>query len=138
MTMAGRKPFVPTDEDRRLVLSLAGFGAPHEYIASQVTNPQTGKPLDPKSLRRHFRVELDTGKNRTNALVAQSLFKHATGTGRGAVPAAIFWMKTQAGWKEPAQGVELTGKDGAPVSSVVVNTTPEEYAEVVKQVLDEY
>jgi hypothetical protein len=138
MTMAGRKPFVPTDEDRRLVLSLAGFGAPHEYIASQVTNPQTGKPLDPKSLRRHFRIELDTGKNRTNALVAQALFKQATGIGRGAVPAAIFWMKTQAGWKEAPQAVEMTGKDGGPVSSVVVSTTPEKYAEVVRQVLDEY
>ncbi|MGT2505687.1 hypothetical protein [Cupriavidus basilensis] len=136
--MAGRKPFVPTDEDRRLVLSLAGFGAPHEYIASQVSNPQTGKPLDPKSLRRHFRAELDTGKNRTNALVAQALFKQATGTGRGAVPAAIFWLKTQAQWKEAPQAVEMTGKDGGPVSSVVVNTTPEKYAEVVRQVLDEY
>lgn len=113
--MAGRKPFVPTDTDRKIVSSLAGYGAPHEYIASQITNPQTGKPLDAKSLRKHFRLELDTAKDKANAVVAQALFKQATGNGRGAVTAAIFWLKTQAGWKEPAQGIELTGKDGGPV-----------------------
>ncbi|MGA4275589.1 hypothetical protein ACI2VH_02865 [Ralstonia nicotianae] len=136
--MAGRKPFAPTDADRKLVASLAGYGAPHEYIASCVTNPQTGKPLDPKSLRRHFRVELDTAKDKTNALVARALFKQATGTGRGAVTAAIFWLKTQARWKETPQGIELTGKDGGPVEQRTTVVDEKQVAAAVAKLEDEY
>ena len=32
--------------------------------------------------------------------MAQSLYKKALGDGTSAVTAAIFWLKTQAGWKE--------------------------------------
>ncbi len=136
--MAGRKPFQPTDEDRRVVTSLAGFGAQHEYIATQVINPQTGKPLTAKTLRVHFRAELDSAAGRTNALVAQSLFKHATGTGKGAVAAAIFWMKVRAGWKEPAQGIELTGKDGGPVEQRTTVVDEKQVAAAVAKLEDEY
>lgn len=136
--MAGRKPFMPTEADRKLVSSLAGFGAPHDYIASQVINPQTDKPLTAKTLRVHFRVELDTGKDRANALVAQALFKHAMGTGKGAVPACIFWLKTQAGWKEPATGIELTGKDGGPVEQRTTVVDEKQVAAAVAKLEDEY
>ncbi|MBU66428.1 MAG: hypothetical protein CL858_13395 [Cupriavidus sp.] len=136
--MAGRKPFTPTDADRRLVSSLAGFGAPHEYIASQVVNPQTGKPMTAKTLRVHFRAELDNAADKTNALVAQSLFKHATGTGKGAVAAAIFWMKVRAGWKEPPAGIELTGKDGGPVEQRTTVVDEKQVAAAVAKLEDEY
>lgn len=136
--MAGRKPFEPTEADRRLVSSLAGFGAPHEYIASQVINPQTGKPMTAKTLRVHFRAELDNGADKTNALVAQSLFKHATGTGKGAVAAAIFWMKVRAGWKEPATGIELTGKDGGPVEQRTTVVDEKQVAAALAKLEDEY
>ena len=136
--MAGRKPFQPTDTDRRLVASLAGIGAPHEYIASQVINPQTGKPMTAKTIRVHFRAELDTAKDKTNALVAQSLFKHATGAGKGAVAAAIFWMKVRAGWKEPATGIELTGKDGGPVEQRTTVVDEKQVAAAVAKLEDEY
>ncbi|MGT2495018.1 hypothetical protein ACU4GD_43210 [Cupriavidus basilensis] len=62
--------------------SAAGFGIPQEDIARLIINPQTGKPLAPKSLRLHFRAELDTGATKANMLVANALFKAATGTGR--------------------------------------------------------
>lgn len=136
--MAGRKPFVPTDADRKMVLALAGFGAPHEYIASCITNPQTGKQLDEKSLRKYFRVELDAGKGKANTAVAQSLFKHATGSGRSAVTACIFWLKTQAGWKEPAQGIELTGKDGGPVDQRTTVVDDNQVAAAVAKLENEY
>jgi hypothetical protein len=29
-TMAGRKPFTPIDEQRRIVRAMAGYGVPHE------------------------------------------------------------------------------------------------------------
>jgi len=136
--MAGRKPFVPTATDRKIVSSLAGYGAPHEYIASQITNPQTGKPLDEKSLRKYFRIELTHGKSGANALIAESLFKKARGNGNGAVAACIFWLKTQAGWKETAQGIELTGKDGGPVDQRTTVVDDQQVAQAVAKLESQY
>jgi len=42
------------------------------------------------------------------SLISQALFKKAKD---GNVVAQIFWLKTQAGWKEK-NAIELTGKDG--------------------------
>lgn len=136
--MAGRNPFIPTEADRKLVSSLAGFGAPHEYIASCIVNPQTGKAMTAKTLRVHFRVELDNAADRTNALVAQNLYRHATGNGKGAVVAAIFWMKVRAGWKEPPAGIELTGKDGGPVEQRTTVVDEKQVAAAVAKLEDEY
>ena len=83
--------FQPSDDQRRLVRALAGFGIIHDDIARQVG-------CEPKTLRKHFRDELDRGSVEATAKVAQSLFQMAT-TGKN-VAAAIFWMKARAGWKE--------------------------------------
>lgn len=97
--MAGRKPYEPTEADRKLVESAAAFGIPQDEIARLITNPQTGKPLAPKSLRLHFRNELDTGATKANIAVANALFRAATGTGKGAVTAAIWWTKSRMRWR---------------------------------------
>lgn len=83
--------FEPTEEQRRLVRALAGFGITHEDIGKQVG-------CEPKTLRKHFREELDRGAVEATAKVAQSLFQMAT-TGKN-VAAAIFWMKARARWTE--------------------------------------
>jgi hypothetical protein len=101
----GRPAFRPTDEQHRQVEAMVGYGIPEGQICRLITNPQTKRPIDEKTLRRHFRSEIDTGQVKANAAVAQSLFKMATG---GNVTAAIFWMKTQMGWKETA-AVEMSG-----------------------------
>jgi hypothetical protein len=64
------------------------------------------------TLRRHYRTELDIGHLRANAAVVQNLYRMATGTGREAVTAAIFWLKTRAGWSEfsPAPASRPLGK----------------------------
>ena len=56
--------------------------------------------IDAKTLRKHYRHELDHGHIKANARVAENLYRKATGEGREAVTAAIFWLKTRAGWKE--------------------------------------
>lgn len=100
---------------RGLVKTLSGYGIPEEDICKLVLNPTTGKPIDAKTLRKHFRKELDTGAVAANAKVAGALFKMATGgTGQGAVTAAIFWLKTRARWKD-SHRLELTGNDGGPI-----------------------
>ena len=72
---------------------MAGYGIPEADIACLLE-------IDPKTLRRHYRRELDKGHIKANSRVAENLYRKATGEGREAVTAAIFWLKTRAGWKE--------------------------------------
>ena len=72
---------------------MAGYGIPETDIARVLG-------IDPKTLRKHYREELDIGHVKANAKVAESLFRKATGDDRQSVTAAIFWLKTRAGWKE--------------------------------------
>jgi len=83
--------FQPTDEQRRTVKAMAGFGIPHEGIAILLE-------IDPKTLRKYFQADLDRGSVEATAKVAQTLFHMATVDKN--VGAAIFWMKARAGWRE--------------------------------------
>lgn len=102
--ITGRPKFEPTDAQCTLVSELAACGVRQELIAKRVG-------IDSKTLRKVFRKELREGKSDACAIVAESLFRKATGDGKNAVAAAIFWLKTQAGWKE-TNAFELAGKDG--------------------------
>src|SRR5690606_30364160 len=81
---------------RRQVEAMAGYGVPEADIADMIG-------IDPKTLRKHNRQELDQGHTKANIKVAENLFRKATGEGREAVTAAIFWLKARAGWKETMQ-----------------------------------
>ncbi|SFB68701.1 hypothetical protein SAMN05216321_101124 [Cupriavidus sp. OV038] len=132
--MAGRKPFEPTEKQRVTVAAMAACGTPQDMICSKIKNPQTGRPVDVKTLRAAFRAELKDSKALATAMVAQNLFQHAMGKDQKAVTAAIFWMKCQAGWKEGSK-LELTGKDGGPLQSV--SMTKDEFREIARDLLDE-
>ena len=56
----------PTDEQRRLVKSLAAMGTPHTDIARKIGL------RSPKTLRKHFRKELEMGAMEANYRVAQT------------------------------------------------------------------
>jgi hypothetical protein len=89
-----RPTFIPTDEQRRLVKSLAAYGMKYDAIARRLGIRST------KTLSKHFREELDSGDTEANAQVAQTLFQMATS---GEHPAcSMFWLKTRAGWRETA------------------------------------
>jgi hypothetical protein len=105
--------YEPNDEQRRLVRAMAGFGVPQDDIATHLD-------IDPKTLRKHFRQELDRGTTEANVKVAQSLFQMAT-QGKN-VAAAIFWMKARAGWREK-HDVEVSGKDGVPLAPTSIQVT---------------
>ena len=89
----GRKAHGPEPATRRQVEALAGCGVPEAEIAGVVA-------IDAKTLRKHYRPERDHGHTKANARVAENLYRRATGESREAVTAAIFWLKTRAGWKE--------------------------------------
>ncbi len=86
----GRPAFQPSDEQRKTVTAMAGYGIPQEGISKVIG-------IDLKTLRKHFREELDKGEVVATSKVAESLYKMAT---EGNVSAAIFWMKARAGWSE--------------------------------------
>jgi hypothetical protein len=78
---------------KRQVEAMAAYGVPEDKIARVVG-------IDAKTLRKHYRDELDTGQTKANSKVAESLYRKATGEGAQSVTAAIFWLKTRAQWKE--------------------------------------
>src|SRR3954462_3402520 len=92
--VGGRPPFEPTRSQRQMVEAMAGCGVREADIAVVIGIP-------PKPPRKHFRDELDTGHIKASAKVAGNLYRIATGSGREAVSAAIFWPKVRAGWREP-------------------------------------
>ena len=89
----GRRARRPDPVTSRQVEAMAGYGVPEADIAGVIG-------IDPKTLRQHYRHELDHGHDTANARVAESLYRKATSDGAQSVTAAIFWLKTRAGWRE--------------------------------------
>jgi len=100
---SGRPAFEPTDEERRQVEALSGYGLPQEQIAILIRG---GIHLD--TLRTHFATELVAGKAKANGQIGKTLFQKAMG---GDTAAMIWWSKAQMRWAE-TQKHEHTGADG--------------------------
>ena len=80
----------PTPASRQLVQLHSTIGTPQASIARLLD-------IDEKTLRKHYRDELDLAKDQANATIGGALFNKAK---NGDTAAMIFWMKTRAGWKE--------------------------------------
>ncbi len=92
-----RPAFVVTEKLRRQVKGMVAMGLKQEEISTLLD-------MTPKTLRKHFRNELDRGAVEANAEVMRSLFKMATsGTNTAAT---IFWVKTRCGLRERAKPTE--------------------------------
>ena len=57
----GRPEFVPTEVQRAWVVDTAKVGLPQEFIRLNIINPDTDLAVSLKTLRKHFRRELDEG-----------------------------------------------------------------------------
>jgi len=97
-----KPPHEPTKQTRELVSLHATMGTRQEVIADLLD-------LDPKTLRKHYRKELDQSVAKANATIGGALFNKAKG---GDTSAMIFWMKTRAGWREK-QEIDHTSSDGS-------------------------
>jgi hypothetical protein len=86
----GRRAHQPDPAQRKQVETLAAYGIPEADISRVVG-------IDPKTLRKHYRDDLDMGETKANAQVAGFLFNAAR---NGNVTAQIFWLKTRARWRE--------------------------------------
>src|ERR1043165_9676919 len=95
----GRRAHKPHLGSRRQVEAMAAYGIPEIDIAMVVG-------VDPKTLRKHYRAELDMGETKANAQVAGFLFNAAKS---GNVTAQIFWLKTRARWREAPMELRHSG-----------------------------
>jgi hypothetical protein len=95
----GRRAHKPDPTQRRQVEAMAAYGIPEPDISRVVG-------IDPKTLRKHYRDELDMGETKANAQVAGFLFNSAKS---GNVTAQIFWLKTRAKWRETPVELKHSG-----------------------------
>ena len=79
----------PTEQQRLLVKQLAAVGISQEHIAHKIG------VRSPKTLRMHFREELDLGLADANATIASALYQNAQD---GNTDAQKFWLMNRAGW----------------------------------------
>lgn len=93
----------PDERSRKQVTLMAGIGIKQDDIARIIG-------ISDVTLRKYYAKELAESKSILNTQVASNLFRIATSSEKGAVSAAIFWMKTRAGWKET---VNLSNEDGS-------------------------
>jgi hypothetical protein len=98
----GPKGHHPSKQTRELVSVHATIGTDQETIAGLLD-------IDPKTLRKYYRKELDESTARANAAVGGALFNKAKG---GDTTAMIFWMKTRARWSERSE-IDHTSSDGS-------------------------
>jgi len=105
----GRPAFKPLPEHRRNVEFLAAV-LREDQICQIITHPD-GTPISENTLRKHFRVELDSGHSKADAMVAQGLYRNATtATARypgGDPTSQIFWLKSRARWRTVERGEAL-------------------------------
>src|SRR6266478_10196887 len=88
-----------TEEQRRKVRALAGFGVRQEDICAIMGLRST------KTLRKRFGRELELGVVEARAKVAQAAFKLATS---GRDPAStMFWLERRARWGERDPDIDL-------------------------------
>ena len=85
-----KPPHEPTELHRQTVQLHSTVGTDQNLIAQIIG-------IDPKTLRKYYREELDLASAKATATVGGALFNKAKG---GDTAAMIFWMKTRAGWKE--------------------------------------
>jgi hypothetical protein len=86
-----RPQFQVTEQARKTVKMMAALGFKHDDISKVLE-------ITPKTLRKHFRSELNLGSIEANTKVLQSLFEMAT-SGKNTA-ASIFWAKTRCGMPE--------------------------------------
>ncbi len=104
----GRAPHKPSEATKTMVIMMTADGK-MQLDVSRILGIST------RTLRKHYRNELDNGAAKANVMVTSTLYQAATGGGNwrdANMTAAIWWDKTRNGKVEPKQSVELSGAVG--------------------------
>ena len=89
---------------------MVGLGIPEAEICGLIRNAN-GKPIDEKTLRKHFRGEITTGASKVKFMVGQFMVASILGTGdhtnfvplkdeKARASLALLFAKSRMGWKE--------------------------------------
>jgi len=121
---------VPTEKMRTEVMTLARVGVPRESIAALIG-------IDPKTLNKHYQIELAVGKGQGIYTASSKLQGLIT---KGNLKAIMFYLQAQAGWRTGAFDPE----EGAPLDSISITVSrpvrqviSDGAADLPKNVLDE-
>jgi len=98
---AGRPRFEPTDEERKQVEAMAGYGVAEAHIASLIRGG-----IGVSTLRERFKENLEQGRAKAHAGIGKTLFQKAMA---GDVASLIWWTKTQMRWTEAPRQIEVSG-----------------------------
>jgi hypothetical protein len=120
----GQRFFIPSTEQRNNVKVMVGLGIPHAEICRMVLNSQTDKPIDQKTLVKHFSREIESGTTEVHVRLGNFLLANVFGMTVPAGTTAIkddrmrghlveFVLKTKFGWRETIL-TEHANKDGKP------------------------
>lgn len=102
---------VPTQETRSAVSAMAAT-----FLSQQLISLQLG--IDPKTLRKHYQLELDTAIERANATVVARLHSHTTKS-----PVACFyWLQNRAPdqWQDKRNAGAGAGAGGLSLADLVL------------------
>jgi len=107
----GRPPIGRSEEIAKAVQLHTLVGTPQPTLAKILG-------MSTETLTKYYREELDTAKAQANASIAGRLYKKAMD---GDTTAMIFWLKTQAKWRET---IDISNDDGslqqAPIQQAVL------------------
>ena len=110
-TKRGRPPIGRNEEIAKAVQLHTLVGTPQPTLAKVLG-------MSTETLTKYYREELDTAKAQANAMIAGRLYKKAMD---GDTTAMIFWLKTQARWRET---IDISNEDGslqqAPIQQAVL------------------
>ena len=101
---------------------MIGFGLTETEVCQIIKNPQTGKPLDEKTLRKYFAAEIAAGAPKIKAQVGNKIVATILGRDGGLAneharaALMMFYARTRMGWKDTSV-IEHTGKDGGPIKT---------------------
>lgn len=98
----------PTEEQRRQVETLSGYGLTQEQIARMLK-------LSLPTLRKWCHHEMKSGKDKAYTQAVNSLFSNIK---KGKEASIFFYLKTQHCWRETNR-TELTGANGTPLTAVM-------------------
>jgi hypothetical protein len=104
---AGDSNYKVTEDHRNQVLVGTAHGMRQEDLCKVIG-------VSPVTLRKYYPDELKNGKALANVKIGGALFTKAL---EGNVTAQIFWLKTQAGYRE-ADRLELTGANGKQLTAL--------------------
>jgi len=109
--LGGRPPIGRSEEIAKAVQLHTLVGTPQPTLAKILG-------MSTETMTKYYREELDTAKAQANASIAGRLYKKAMD---GDTTAMIFWLKTQARWRET---IDISNEDGslqqAPIQQAVL------------------